>query len=75
MWREIEESVGKTLLEDGTILNYGHPSSEFLQGIFSHFPENKILTGEEIMEKFPAFKNIPKEYIGMAVSQGNSFLG
>mmetsp|Transcript_26288 Transcript_26288/g.26204 ORF Transcript_26288/g.26204 Transcript_26288/m.26204 type:complete len:143 (-) Transcript_26288:713-1141(-) len=65
LWREIELAVGKTLLENGAILNFGHPDSEFLKGIFSQFPDDPVIDGDEIMKKYPAFKNVPKDYIGM----------
>lgn len=70
IWNEIENAHGNKLLENGTILNFGHPKSEFLHEIFEHFPENKILNGEEIMEIYPAFKNLPKDYIGMITETG-----
>jgi hypothetical protein len=69
MWREIEQKTSTKLLEDFPILNFGNPDSEFLKGIFSHFPDDKILTAKEMEELFPAMKNLPKNYVGMLTKE------
>ena len=74
LWRDIEKETGKVLLENGHILNFGHPDSEFLQGIFKQFPNDKLLNSEEIMERFPALKNLPDNYVGLVTDKGRSFL-
>lgn len=74
LWKEIEASSDTKLLENGTILNFGHPGSEFLKGIFQQFPDDKILSGKEIMERYPAFRNLPEDYVGLETSTGIGFL-
>ena len=68
--RTIEEATGKKLLESFPILNFGHPDSELLKSIFSYFPDDKILKSKEIEEMFPAFKNLPENYVGMLTKHG-----
>lgn len=70
LWKEIETETNTTLLEKYPILNFGHPSSEFLKGIFSHFPEEKVLSASDIKSLFPAFRNLPEDYIGMLTYEG-----
>lgn len=67
-WRMIETATNTKLLEDFPIINFGHPDSKFLQGVFSQFPGEKLLDAKAIKDAYPALFNIPENYVGMVTT-------
>ena len=70
MWNDIELESGlhhphEKLLIPGGILNFGDKNNRYFREILEQFPEDRIYTSREIMEIWPAFENLPENYIGL----------
>lgn len=70
LYEEIEEETGEKLLEHFPVFTMGSVKSRDFQMIVSQFPLHVLLTPEEIMEKYPALKNVPGDYKGLITDQG-----
>jgi sarcosine oxidase len=75
-WYDLERLTGKHLLTECLCLNAGVPSSELVEGVRASVREHGLaaeeLTGDEIGQRFPAFR-LPPEFSGV-VEQAAGFL-
>jgi sarcosine oxidase len=65
LWREIEQEAGVELIVQFPVLTIGSPENENIVSIFNQYPDHKVYSPEEISEKFPALRNLPKDYKGI----------
>ena len=86
MWREVQqelESIKQNatnseeanlepeLLTPDDLLVYGKPDDGFILGMKENDPSAEWITGKQISQKYPAFKNIPEDYIGNITKNDN----
>ena len=70
LWKELEEESGEKLIHSLPFLWIGSMKSSTFRGTVELFPKLKMMTHEEIYEKYPAIKNIPSDYVGFLSMDG-----
>ena len=64
MWKQVEEKTGEKIVYPATMLSLGDRDNEGLKSAIKNLSEDQILSPEQITQRFPAFENIPDNYIG-----------
>lgn len=64
VWKELEEKTGKKLVYDMKLLNFGDKEKRPFKDALKEYGEDKMLTPQHIMEKYPALENLPDNYTG-----------
>ena len=70
LWKELEEDSGEKLIHTLPYLCIGTMKSYTFRETVNQFPHLKLLSPEEIYEKYPAIKNLPSDYKGLLSMNG-----
>jgi len=73
LWRELEELSGKKLLRITGIMEIGLPEGSLVKGVLAsasaHTLRHELLSAEELMHRFPAFR-LPPQYLAVVQPDG-----
>jgi len=73
LWRELEQTSGSTLLHVTGIAEIGEPEGLLIKGILGsvsiHGVRHELLTAQELMRRFPAFR-LPPQYVAVVQPDG-----
>src|SRR5712691_7310453 len=73
LWRELEAAAGRRLLHNTGILEIGPPDGVLVEGTLAaarlHGLRHEVLSADELMRRFPAFK-VPEDYVAVLQPEG-----
>ncbi|CAI2372779.1 unnamed protein product [Moneuplotes crassus] len=61
---EEHRNIEPELLFPLDYLTYGDKNSYFISCMVKNYPEKKWMNSKEIVQKYPAFENLPEDYVG-----------
>jgi N-methyl-L-tryptophan oxidase len=69
IWKEIEEKSQTDIIHKSSLFFFGSKEDRMVKDAQKELPETSFLSSEKIAETYPAFENLPDDYVGFHIDK------